>query len=195
MSSSTFIVQRSRFFTFRISHSAFRNSSGFTYIALIAAVAIIGISLGAAGKYWQNVMLRDREEELLFRGDQYRQAIERYYFAIPGRPQYPESIENLITDNRTAAGRRHLRQKYKDPMTNQDFVEIRDQLSKRITGVHSSSEKKPLKQDNFAERYPEFAGKEKYSDWKFVANIRPGQPLAPGQLPVPGHPLPAIPRQ
>jgi type II secretory pathway pseudopilin PulG len=195
MKSSKFIVQRSRFFTFRIPHSAFRNSPGFTYIALIAAVAIIGISLGAAGKYWQNVMLRDKEKELLFRGDQYRQAIERYYFAIPGRPQYPESIDNLITDNRTAAGRRHLRQKYKDPMTNEDFVEIRDQLSRRITGVYSSSDKKPLKQDNFAEGYPEFAGKEKYSEWKFVSNLRSGQPLLPGRLPVPGHPMPAIPRQ
>ena len=33
-------------------------SRGFTYIALLAAIVIIGISLGAAGKDWSNVMQR-----------------------------------------------------------------------------------------------------------------------------------------
>src|SRR5574341_712030 len=100
---------------FKVQDSTFRNRRGFSYIALLAAIVIIGISLGAAGKYWSNVLLRDKEEELLFRGDQYRQAIERYYLAIPGKPEYPNSIDDLLTDNRTAAGKRHLRQKYKDP--------------------------------------------------------------------------------
>lgn len=159
-------------------HSAPRtphSSRGFTYIALLAFIAIIGITLGSAGKYWQNVMLRDKEEELLFRGDQYRTAIERYYFSIPGRPQYPESIDNLLKDSRTPAGKRYLRQKFKDPITSGDFVEVRDQLSKRILGVHSSSDKSPLKQGNFSEEDAEFEGKEKYSEWNFMASIKTAQ--------------------
>ncbi len=152
--------------------AAIRVSRGFTYIGLIFVLAIIGISLGAAGKYWQNVMARDREEELLFRGDQYRLAIERYYYALPGRPQYPPSVEELLKDSRTPTGKRHLRRQYKDPMTGEDFELLRDQLSKRIIGVYSKSEKTPLKQTNFPDQYINFEGKEKYSDWQFLTSIQ-----------------------
>jgi type II secretory pathway pseudopilin PulG len=142
MRRSTFIVHRSGFFSFR-------HSSGFAYIALLVAIIIIGISLGAAGKYWSNVMLRDKEEELLFRGEQYRKAIDLYYFSIPGRREYPSSIDDLLKDNRSAAGRRHLRQKYKDPITGEDFEEIKHPATKRIIGVRSTSDKESLKQANF----------------------------------------------
>ncbi len=161
---------------------AFRNSRGFTYIALLAALVIIGISLGAAGKYWQNVMLRDKEEELIFRGDQYRQAIERYYLAISSKRQYPESIDKLLNDDRAPGGKRCLRQRYKDPFTGEDFVEIRDPTTNRIIGVHSGSDKTPLKQANFSTPYEDFAGKEKYSDWQFISTIKVIQPVTP--LPV-----------
>ena len=169
----------------RIPHSALRNSPGFAYVALIVLIVIIGISLGAAGKFWSNEILRDKEEELLFRGGQYRIAIERYYFALPGRPQYPASIEDLLKDNRSPAGKRHLRQQFKDPFTNEDFVLIQDQLSKRIIGVHSASDKTPLKLGNFPEEYKIFEGKEKYSDWLFISSIKGGRPAPAGQGPSP----------
>jgi type II secretory pathway pseudopilin PulG len=170
--------------------SAIRNSRGFTYIALLAALVIIGISLGATGKYWQNVMLREKEEELLFRGDQYRQAIELYYRA---GQKYPPNIDKLLKDDRTPAGKRHLRQKYKDPMTGEDFEIITSQTVTRgigggvgatagfvpippppttpgIIGVHSKSDKEPLKKDNFPALYQDFAGKSAYSDWQFISS-------------------------
>jgi type II secretory pathway pseudopilin PulG len=163
-------------------------ASGFTYIALLAIITIIGISLGATGKYWQNVMLRDREEELLFRGDQYRIAIEHYYYAIPGKNQYPQSIEDLLTDNRSPAGKHHLRRKYKDPMTNEDFIEIRDPLTKRIIGVHSASDKAPLKQAAFNTPYEEFVGRLSYNDWQFLSTIK----IAPGGVGISGI-IPKVP--
>jgi len=159
-----------------------RNARGFAYVALIVAIVIIGISLGAAGKYWSFVIARDKEAELLFRGDQYRLAIERYYYALPGRPQYPASVENLLRDSRTPAGKRHLRQQFKDPISNEDFVLIQDQLDKRIRGVHSSSDKTPFKQGNFPELYKDFEGKGKYSDWEFRSTIKPGTIGGPGSL-------------
>ena len=188
--SSTFNVQGSECFKFRTPpapsvyecrrecrvHSALRTSPGFTYTALLAALVIIGISLGAAGKYWQNVILRDKEEELLFRGDQYRLAIERYSTAIPGRQQqYPETIEKILKDERTPAGKRHLRRQYKDPITKDDFVPLIDQRSRRIVGVRSASDKAPLKKDNFPDPYQSFAGKTKYSEWLFIAHLKSGQ--------------------
>ncbi len=165
---------------------AIRNQKGFAYLALLAVLVIIGISLGAAGKYWQNVVLRDREEELLFRGDQYRQAIERYYRAIPQMPQFPPSIDDLLKDPRTPSGKRHLRQRYKDPFTGEDFVEIKE-LGRTI-GVRSGSIKTPLKQANFPEIYEDFAGKDKYSEWQFLAKVKPALQVPPG-APVPGRPI------
>ena len=114
-------------------------------------------------------MTREKEEELLFRGDQYRLAIERYYNALPGRQAYPQNIEDLLKDNRTLLGKRHLRRQYKDPVTGEDFVLIRDKTKGNgIIGVQSESQKKPLKQDNFPDQYASFKGAESYSAWKFV---------------------------
>ncbi len=174
-------------FSLRTPHSALRthlSSSGFTYIALLAAIVIIGISLGAAGKYWSNVIQREKEQELLFRGEQYWKAIALYYrSAITGtQGAYPPGIEELLKDNRTAAGKRHLRQKYKDPLTGEDFIVIRQKGTRRIVGVRSASDKEPLKQGNFpisedVERntlYQKFEGKKKYSEWRFIY-IAPGQ--------------------
>ncbi len=165
-----------------IPQSAIRNpQSGFTYIALLAAIVIIGISMGAAGKYWSFMMQREKEEELLFRGEQYRLAIERYVNAIPGRNQYPPSIDDLLKDGRSAQGKRHLRQQYKDPMTGEDFEIIRD-LTKgnRITGVYSKSEKQPLKNTGFPEQYQSFEGKNSYKEWQFI--FSPQQFPTGGQL-------------
>jgi len=155
-------------------------SPGFAYIALLAAIVIIGISLGAAAKYWSNMSLRDKEQELLYRGDQYRKAIEHYSYAVPGRTEFPQNLEDLLQDNRSAVPRHHLRRKYKDPITGEDFVEIRDQVSRRIIGVNSPSDKEPLKKSNFPNDYKDFEGKKKYNEWKFVY-LSPLGPLVPGQ--------------
>lgn len=180
-----------------------RNQKGFTYIALLAAIVIIGITLSSAGKYWQNISVREKEQELLFRGDQYRVALERYA-SLPGRPgQLPESIDDLLKDNRTVEGKRYLRQKFKDPITGEDFAELRDPLSRRIVGVHSTSDREPMQQSNFPLEYAEFEGKKKYSEWIFqfkpaqanpLVPLQPGQtnplfPLQPGQIntPVPSQ--------
>jgi len=113
-------------------------------------------------------MVREKEEELLFRGDQYRTAIERYYLAPPGKV-YPQNIEDLLKDNRTPVGKRHLRKQFKDPVTGEDFVLIRDKdKGNRIVGVQSSSTKKPLRQANFPDQYASFKGAETYGAWKFV---------------------------
>jgi type II secretory pathway pseudopilin PulG len=169
MACSEIRVQGSYSANFRALLHRFRKPAGFAYIALLAIIVIIGISLAAAGKYWQNVMLRDKEAELLFRGDQYRRAIEHYYLAVPANPQYPPEVDDLIEDSRSVAGRRFLRQKFKDPITGEDFVYIRDGLTNGITGVRSASDKTPLKQANFPKSYQDFTGKDKYSDWLFVS--------------------------
>jgi type II secretory pathway pseudopilin PulG len=201
------VVQGSKIHSFRNPISAIRNSAGFAYIALLVAIIIIGISLGAAGKYWRNVMLREREEELIFRGEQYRKAIDAYYSY--GKA-FPPSIDDLLKDPRSAAGRRHLRQQYKDPITGEDFEAIKDPGTRRIIGVRSTSDKEPLKQANFPPlvlvpisagtysikvvlppRAPKsidedntVSDKTKYNDWLFYTSIlQMPQTNIPGQIP------------
>ncbi len=160
----------------RTPHSAFRNRGerGFTYIALLAAIIILGISLGAAGKYWSNVMYREKEEELLFRGDQYVEAIKLF---SKGSGRTPSNIEDLLHD-RLRGNRPFLRKKYKDPITGEDFVEIfsvNQNGVRQLIGVRSSSDKEPLKQSNFPAGpndppyLKDFEGKKKYSEWLFGA--------------------------
>lgn len=56
-----------------------RSSAGFTYIAAIVMVVIMGILLSQAAQYWTTRMQREREVELIFRGTQVRDALRRWY--------------------------------------------------------------------------------------------------------------------
>ncbi len=46
-------------------------------------------------------------------------------------------------------------------------------IDKRIVGVYSLSEKKPIKKDKFPERYAKFSEAATYRDWKFI--YKPGE--------------------
>lgn len=164
---------------FRDGHGSFSASrpcpQGFTYVALLAMIVIIGIVLSAAGQYWSTAMQREKEEELLFRGEQYRLAIQRYYLAKPP-PTLPASLSDLLKDDRFPQAKRHLRRPYKDLITGENFNLIRDKaMGNRIVGVYSPSEKTPIKQANFPKPYEgEFNGKQSYNEWKF--QFKPQQP-------------------
>lgn len=58
---------------------------GFTYIALLIFIAIMGVGLAATGEVWYMTMKREKEQELLFAGDQFRNALTRYYYRTPGQ--------------------------------------------------------------------------------------------------------------
>lgn len=157
---------------FTIHNSLFTNR-GFTYITVMMLVVIIGIVLSMTGRYWSTVAQREKEEELLFRGDQIRKGIEAYYKLTAqkngGRGLYPASMEELLKSSSSIAPKRSLRNLYKDPMTGKaDWVLISDPASKRIMGVRSSNEDEPVKASNFPFIYRDFEGKTKYSDWIFV---------------------------
>ncbi|MDH3973834.1 MAG: type II secretion system GspH family protein [Deltaproteobacteria bacterium] len=148
----------------------FKGETGFTYIALLFAILIIGITLSSVGTYWSFIDQKAKEEDLLFRGDQFVRAIDGYYKSTHGKVNlYPEKIEDLIKDPRSLVPKRYLRKIYKDPFTGEaDWIFIKDKKSGRIKGVKSRSEKIPVKEDGFPERYRHFEGKGSYSEWEFV---------------------------
>jgi len=78
-----------------------RGESGYSLVALLAAIAVMMILLAAAMPSWRYVMRNDAEEELLSRGGQIADAIARYqrrqyrfrgrhrhYLAIPFEGRY-----------------------------------------------------------------------------------------------------------
>ena len=155
---------------------------GFTYIGLLIAVAILGATLAAAAEVWHTAQQRERERELLFVGDQIRQAIGRYYAA--GR-QYPQSLDDLLRDPRLPGVARYLRKHYYDPITGTTEWGLVKDPGDRIMGVFSLSEARPMKQANFSAVDREFEGKEKYSEWTFVYQPRLARRAPTGQPPAP----------
>src|SRR6478752_4068049 len=57
---------------------------GFTYIGLLFLVALMGAALVGVAQVWHTQVQRDKEEDLLFVGNQFRRAISLYYERAPG---------------------------------------------------------------------------------------------------------------
>jgi type II secretory pathway pseudopilin PulG len=158
-----------------------RRPAGVILLALLLGLALGAIALMAAVDSWALASRRDREQQLLFAGDQYRQALMRYYFAAPGgTPRVlPPSLEALLEDDRYPVPLRHLRRLYPDPITGTpEWGELRD--GDRIAGVYSLSEAEPVKRAGFPPAYDSFSGRGRYRDWVFAVAIpRHGITLPP----------------
>ncbi len=146
-----------------------RNQHGFTYLGLLFAVAMVGVALAATGMLWATQRQREREQELLFVGDQIRQAIGSYYERSPGLvKRYPAKLDDVLKDNRFINVQRHLRQRYVDPVTGSREWGLVMAPEGGVMGVYSLSTGTPIKRAGFAEVDAAFAGASRYSDWKFV---------------------------
>ena len=82
--------------------------NGFAMAALLVVLAIMGLMLSMALPVWHHAAQREREAELIFRGEQYARAIMLYQRRTPGA--YPPDVETLLEG-------RFLRRAYRDPMT------------------------------------------------------------------------------
>ena len=131
-------------------------------------VAIMGGGLALAGQVWHTEIRRQQEKELLFVGNEFRQAIGQYYERSPGTKQYPQKLEDLVWDQRFPTVMRHLRRIYRDPLTGGEEWKLILDPGKRITGVASLSQLQPIKNSGFRDRDAGFEGTTQYSDWAFV---------------------------
>ena len=99
-----------------------RPQRGFTYLVAMFAVAIAGLLLAVTSEVSSHSRQREKEKELLYIGDQFREAIALYYQRTPGTvKRYPEKLEELLEDKRYLSMQRYLRKIYTDPMTGQEF--------------------------------------------------------------------------
>lgn len=85
-----------------------RGEAGYSLVALLVAVTVMMVMMGAAVPSWRYLMRNDREEELIFRGGEIADAIARYQ--RKNGNALPPSLEVLVKG-------KYLRKAYKDPMT------------------------------------------------------------------------------
>ena len=145
------------------------SNKGFTLAALMVAIGVMAIMLAVAATIWSRVAQREREEELIFRGNQYVTAIGRFYRKYQRLPMTLAELSET----------RCIRKLYPDPMTKdgqwnliyfspadmskgkiaQPLDETKNISGKTIVGVASKSTKKALRP---------YKDKWFYNEWQFT---------------------------
>src|ERR1700742_2800761 len=86
---------------------------GYLLLTVLVMVFLILLALSVAAPKVAKEIQRDKEQEALQRGLQYRRAIQLYYKKFGA---YPSDMKQLEKSNEI----RFLRKRYKDPITGQD---------------------------------------------------------------------------
>jgi type II secretory pathway pseudopilin PulG len=149
--------------------SAGSRHKGFTLAGALILIAVLGAGMAAYGEIASHAAQREKEQELLFVGNQFRQAIGAYYERTPGAvKRFPQTLEELLQDKRHPMPQRHLRRLYADPITGKPQWGITPAPEGGIMGIHSPSEAPPIKTSGFAARDRAFDGAGRYADWHFM---------------------------
>lgn len=187
-----------------------RDERGVTYLMLMFAIVLIGISTTAAAKQWKAMVQRELEADLLSKGIEIQNALALYSATLkagrvmPGE-LYPQSLADL-----TRLPKPFLRKAYSDPMTHGEWEYLRAPTG-GIMGVRSKSRATPFRKHDFPQAVRHFEGRASYHDWLFQhpnpsASVSlplgavPAQPVAapnpapnPAANPAAGIPPPTLP--
>jgi type II secretory pathway pseudopilin PulG len=155
---------------------------GFAMAGLLVGIALLSLGLSIAMPTWRTLVQREKEEELIWRGQQYDRAIQLYRKknATPGAP----SIERLIEG-------RFLRKKFQDPITGGDFEVVGVSQAGNAPGVRQPQRGygqliAGVRSKSKARSFRVLNGRTTYADWQFTyVPWKPG-----GQPTVPGSPQP-----
>jgi type II secretory pathway pseudopilin PulG len=83
--------------------------AGYNLVILVVAITVMSILVAAMLPLWSQAIRREKEEELVFRGFQYAEAIRVFHVRTQ---RYPNKLEELMEIKP-----RSIRQLWKDPMT------------------------------------------------------------------------------
>ena len=185
--------------------------------ALLVGMTVMAVLLGALLPQWSTLATREKEQELVFRGNQYARAIGLFQRKFANAA--PPSIDVLVEQ-------RFLRKKYKDPITNDDFQPI--YASQAPQGGNAPAANRPGQQATVRPSNPGqqplqpgsgttgatsgvgiigvtskstetslklYNGRDKYNEWAFVYVQTAQRPQGPGQGGQPGAGGPSGPGQ
>lgn len=142
---------------------------GMAYLSLLLSLALLSIAALATAQVHSLMQRRAAEDELLYVGQQYQQALLSYANATPpGASRSPASLNDLLRDPRYPMPRRHIRQLYIDPISMQaEWGLVLSPDGKGIIGIYSKSEKQPIKVAQFPASIKGFEDKKSYWEWVF----------------------------
>jgi type II secretory pathway pseudopilin PulG len=89
--------------------------AGYAMVVLLISLSIMAIMMTVVMPVWRQTAQREKEAELVFRGEQYARAINLLQRKSVGA--LPPSIDFLVEQ-------KFLRKKFKDPITNDDFAPV-----------------------------------------------------------------------
>jgi type II secretory pathway pseudopilin PulG len=81
---------------------------GYTLLIVLFVLFILALGFMLAVPVWQTQIQREAETELIFRGEQYVEAVRVFQTRFPGR--FPKNFEELLEE-------KCLRRPFRDPMT------------------------------------------------------------------------------
>jgi hypothetical protein len=171
------------------------NERGVTYLFLMFAIVLIGLSTTVAAKQWKAMVQRQLEADLLSKGIEIQNALAFYSATMKaGRVTttevYPQSLIDL-----TRLPKPFLRKVYMDPMSHGEWEYVRSPTG-GIMGVRSKSRGTPFTKHDFPLTVRHFEGRVTYHDWIFQhpnpsttglvpVMAAPAQPAAGGAAPAP----------
>jgi len=192
-------------------------SHGYAMAALLVGMSVMAVLLGALLPQWTTLATREKEQELIFRGNQYARAIGLFQRKFANTA--PPTIDLLVEQ-------RFLRKKYKDPITDDDFQPIyANQAAQGVSapvGAARPGEQASANLGTPARQTPQmgfnttgatsaggiigvtskstesslkiYNGRSKYNEWAFVYIQTAQRPQGPGQG-QPGAGGPGVPGQ
>lgn len=163
-----------------------RPESGFAMAALLVAIAVMAVLMSVALPVWKQAAQREKEEELVWRGEQYDRAIQLYRKknSVPGAPNLDVLVQGKF-----------LRKKYQDPITGGDFElkgpglvgnlppgrgpsQPQRTEGQLIAGVRSKSKAKSIRLLNGRDHYDQWEFS--YKPWGTKTVTPPGSGRRPG---------------
>lgn len=101
-------------------------ADGYAMAALLVGLSVMSVLMGMALPVWSHMAKREKEAELIWRGEQYARAVGLFQRKYANT--FPPTLDVLVEQ-------RFLRKKYKDPVTNDDFQLIPAQGGAATPGV------------------------------------------------------------
>lgn len=144
----------------------YKGEYGYSYLWFLIILIFISMVMTNNLLVYSTIKKKEKENELFKIATIYCKAINGFYTNAPdGMMAYPNEIKYLLKDPRYSKDVRYLRTLYLDPLTNKEFIYIRNE-QKKIVGFYSSSKSKIIRKKLPAEFYY-LNGAQKYSDLRF----------------------------
>jgi hypothetical protein len=158
-------------------------------VVLIVIMGMTAVWMSASLPAWKHNATREKEAELVFRGRQYVRALNLYQRKM-GPGAAPLSFDQLYDA-------KLLRKKYKDPITNDDFLPLYaggTQGQGQQPGASGAGQGGTLvgvQSKSTATSIMVYNGATHYNEWQFIRVVQqPGGPGGPGGRPGgPGGPV------